>query len=168
MLDLDPPDEAGAFGLAVQVAHLVRAALRELGLDGAVKTSGAKGVHVFVPIDDTPTPEQAAGATRAIAARVERLDPQVATTAFMKEDRGHKVFVDSTRAGTNSPDVRRMVTELLRPTTCTLVSSVSGATKNPLPRPPEASTSTIAGMTRATTVSNGTASLGAVAAGAGS
>jgi hypothetical protein len=61
--------------------------------------------------------------------------------------------VDSTRADTASPPARRIVTELLRPTTCTFVSSVSGATKNPLPRPPGASTSTIAGMTRATTCS---------------
>ncbi|MDQ1413888.1 MAG: bifunctional non-ous end joining protein LigD, partial [Acidimicrobiaceae bacterium] len=40
-----------------------------------------------------------AAATRAIAARTEHLDPEIATTAFMKEDRGGKVFVDSTRVG---------------------------------------------------------------------
>ena len=51
VLDLDPPD-AGAFGMAARVAHLVRQALADVGLEGAVKTSGAKGVHVFVPIDD--------------------------------------------------------------------------------------------------------------------
>jgi DNA primase len=81
------------------VAHLVRQALADLGLEGTVKTSGAKGVHVFVPIDDTPPPEDSAAATRAIAARAERLDPDLATTAFMKEDRGGKVFVDATRVG---------------------------------------------------------------------
>ena len=47
---------------------------------------------------DAP-PEDTAAATRAIAARTERLDPSIATTAFMKEDREGKVFVDSTRAG---------------------------------------------------------------------
>jgi bifunctional non-homologous end joining protein LigD len=98
VLDLDPPD-VDAFSMAVGAAQLVRAALREVGLDGAVKTSGAKGVHVFVPIDDHASPEDAAAATRAIAARAERLDPALATTAFMKEDRGGKVFVDSTRVG---------------------------------------------------------------------
>ena len=98
VLDLDPPD-AGAFSMAVSAAHLVRAALAEVGLAGAVKTSGAKGVHVFVPIDDHAPPEDAAAATRAIAARAERLDPALATTAFIKEDRGGKVFVDSTRVG---------------------------------------------------------------------
>jgi bifunctional non-homologous end joining protein LigD len=43
--------------------------------------------------------EEAAAATRAIAARAERLDPDLATTAFIREDRGGKVFLDSTRAG---------------------------------------------------------------------
>jgi DNA ligase D-like protein (predicted polymerase) len=98
VLDLDPP-EGNGFPMAVRVAHLVREALSGAGLEGAVKTSGAKGVHVFVPIDRRPPPEDAAAATRAIAARVERLDPEIATTAFMKEDRGGKVFVDSTRVG---------------------------------------------------------------------
>jgi bifunctional non-homologous end joining protein LigD len=98
VLDLDPPEGDG-FGLAVAVAHLVHRALDDLGLAGGVKTSGAKGVHVFVPIDDSVAMEDAAAATRAIAARAERLDPKIATTAFMKEDRGGKVFVDSTRVG---------------------------------------------------------------------
>jgi DNA primase len=77
----------------------VRAALADAGLTGAVKTSGAKGVHVFVPVASDTSPEDAAAATRAIAARAEALDPSIATTAFMKEDRGGKVFVDATRVG---------------------------------------------------------------------
>jgi bifunctional non-homologous end joining protein LigD len=98
VLDLDPP-EAGGFGHAVQAAHLIRQALDSAGLAGAVKTSGAKGVHVFVPVTSGTTNEDAAAATRAIAARAERLDPGLATTAFIKEDREGKVFLDSTRAG---------------------------------------------------------------------
>jgi DNA ligase D len=98
VLDLDPPD-ADAFAMAVRVAHLVRRALADVGLEGAVKTSGAKGVHIVVPIGDDVAAEDSAAATRAIAARAERLDPEIATTAFMKEDRGGKVFVDATRVG---------------------------------------------------------------------
>jgi bifunctional non-homologous end joining protein LigD len=98
VLDLDPPDP-DAFGLAVQAAFLIRQALADAGLSGAVKTSGAKGVHVFVPIDEAAPIEDVAAATRAIAARAERLDPVLATTAFIREDRGGKVFLDSTRAG---------------------------------------------------------------------
>ena len=98
VLDLDPP-EGETFAMAVQAAFLVRQALTDAGLAGAVKTSGAKGVHVFVPIDDTVSIEDAAAATRAIAARAEKIDPTVATTAYIKEDRHGKVFVDSTRSG---------------------------------------------------------------------
>ena len=98
VLDIDPPS-ADAFGLAVRAAWLVRQALAEVGLAGAVKTSGAKGVHVLVPIDAHAGSEDAAAATRAIAARAERLDPDLTTTAFIREDRAGKVFLDSTRAG---------------------------------------------------------------------
>lgn len=98
VLDLDPP-EGGDFATVVRVARLVREALAGADLQGAVKTSGAKGVHVFVPLDDGPTLEDAAAAARALAVRTERLDPAIATTAFVKEDRGGKVFVDSTRVG---------------------------------------------------------------------
>jgi bifunctional non-homologous end joining protein LigD len=97
ILDIDPP-EGDSFGLAVRAAGLVRQALAGAGLAGAVKTSGAKGVHVFVPLAPAAI-EDVAAATRAIAVRAERLDPALATTAFIKEDRGGKVFLDSTRAG---------------------------------------------------------------------
>ncbi len=97
VLDIDPP--AGSpFSTAVRAARLVGEALDEVGMAGAVKTSGAKGLHVFVPITATAI-EDAAAATRALAARAERLDPVLATTAFIREDRGGKVFLDSTRAG---------------------------------------------------------------------
>ncbi|MFG3707452.1 DNA polymerase domain-containing protein [Micromonospora sp. NPDC047670] len=98
ILDLDPP-EGDSFGLAVAAALLVRQALADAGLTGAVKTSGAKGVHVFVPVAPGAAVEDMAAATRAVAARAERLDPALATTAFIREDRGGRVFVDSTRAG---------------------------------------------------------------------
>ncbi|MGI8335698.1 non-homologous end-joining DNA ligase [Actinomadura scrupuli] len=98
VLDLDPP-APDAFPLAVHAARLVRQVLADAGMEGAVKTSGAKGVHVFVPIEARATLDDVAAATRAIAARAERLDPALATTAFIREDRGGKVFLDSTRSG---------------------------------------------------------------------
>jgi DNA ligase D-like protein (predicted polymerase) len=98
VLDLDPPEGDG-FRRAVAVAHLVRQALADVGLVGVAKTSGAKGIHVFVPIDAHAPPDDAAAAVRAIAARAERLDPSIATTAFVKDEREGKVFVDSTRVG---------------------------------------------------------------------
>jgi bifunctional non-homologous end joining protein LigD len=98
VLDIDPPS-AEEFGQAVRAAFLIRQALAEAGLAGAVKTSGAKGLHVFVPLQPDAGLEDAAAATRAIAGRAERLDPLLATTAFIREDRGDRVFLDSTRAG---------------------------------------------------------------------
>jgi DNA ligase D-like protein (predicted polymerase) len=98
VLDLDPP-EGGGFAAVVEVAHAVREVLDRAGLAAAVKTSGAKGAHVVVPVDDATTPDEVAAAARALAARTAALVPQAATTAFVKADRAGKVFVDSTRVG---------------------------------------------------------------------
>jgi len=95
VLDIDPPSR-GEFRHAVAAAKLVRQALTDVGLAGAVKTSGAKGVHVYVPVDASG--DDAAAATRAIAVRAGRLDPDLTTTAFIKDEREGKVFLDSTRA----------------------------------------------------------------------
>ncbi len=98
VLDLDPP-EGSDFEVVVRVAGLVRAALDDAGLEGAVKTSGAKGLHVFVPIDPGIDLADAAAATRSLAERAALLDPAIATTEFVKDDRGDRVFVDATRVG---------------------------------------------------------------------
>jgi bifunctional non-homologous end joining protein LigD len=97
VIDLDPPEGAD-FAVVVQAAELVRRALDGSGLAGAVKTSGSKGVHVVVPVRGAG-PEDVAAATRALATRAERLDPELATTAYIKEDRHGRVFLDSTRSG---------------------------------------------------------------------
>jgi DNA ligase D-like protein (predicted polymerase) len=97
VLDLDPPEGAD-FLVVVRTAQLVRQALDAAGLVGAVKTSGSKGVHVVVPVRGAPL-EDVAAATRALALRTERLDPALATTAYLLQDRAGRVFVDSTRSG---------------------------------------------------------------------
>lgn len=100
ILDLDPPD-AEDFAAVVAVAELVRQALADCGLSGAVKTSGSRGLHIFVPVElsGEAAGNDVAAATRALAARAEALDPGIATTAFIVEDRAGKVFVDATRSG---------------------------------------------------------------------
>ena len=97
VLDLDPPEGTG-FDVVVAAARVVRQALDEAGLAGAVKTSGSKGVHVVVPLVPG-TASDAAAATRALAVRAERVDPDLTTTAYLKQDRAGKVFLDPTRAG---------------------------------------------------------------------
>lgn len=97
VLDLDPPEGTG-FDVVVVAARVVRQALDEAGLVGAVKTSGSKGLHVVVPLAPGTTTD-AAAATRALAVRAERVDPALTTTAYLKEDRAGKVFLDPTRVG---------------------------------------------------------------------
>ena len=104
VLDLDPPegqadDNWSKTGAVVRTARLVQQVLAAAGIEGAAKTSGAKGLHIFVPVAPGTALDDAAAATRAVAARAERLDPKVATTAFIKDDRAGRVFVDSTRSG---------------------------------------------------------------------
>lgn len=102
VLDIDPPPDTPpdvSFAASARAAALVRQALADAGLAGAVKTSGSKGVHVFVPLRPDAGMNDVAAATRALAARAERFDPELATTAFIREDRGGKVFLDATRAG---------------------------------------------------------------------
>lgn len=104
VVDLDPPAGEGpdgaatGFAMAVDAARLVRSVLDDAGLASAVKTSGSKGVHVVVPVSGI-TSEDAAAATRALAARAERVDPDLTTTAFLVADRDGRVFLDATRAG---------------------------------------------------------------------
>jgi bifunctional non-homologous end joining protein LigD len=99
VVDLDPPAGPDAFARAADGALLVRQALIDVGMTALAKTSGAKGVHVIVPLTPGQPAVDVAAATRAVAARAERLDPELATTAFVVEERGGKVFVDATRAG---------------------------------------------------------------------
>ncbi|MGH8970859.1 MAG: DNA polymerase domain-containing protein [Actinomycetes bacterium] len=99
VLDLDPPAGTDAFARSVQGALLVRQALSDVGMTALAKTSGAKGVHVVVPLVPGQSAMDVAAATRAVAVRAERLDPKLTTTAFVVEERGGKVFLDATRAG---------------------------------------------------------------------
>ena len=98
VLDLDPPPAEG-FAAAVRAAHVVKAVLDDAGLAGALKTSGAKGLHIYVPVAPGTSSQDAAAATHALAVRTAQLDPAIATVEFMKEDRGNRVFIDSTRGG---------------------------------------------------------------------
>jgi DNA ligase D-like protein (predicted polymerase) len=100
VLDLDPPADA-PLRLVLDAAAAVRDVLAQLGLTSAVKTSGSSGLHVVVPVAAMQPPD-AAAATRALADRVARLAPDVATTAFLRDDRHGRVYVDPTRAGAAS------------------------------------------------------------------
>ncbi|MEK8228919.1 DNA primase small subunit domain-containing protein [Oerskovia sp. M15] len=72
----------------------MRELLGELGLEGFPKTSGGRGLHVFVPVEPRWSFVQARRATIAIGRELERRLPDQVTTKWWKEERGVKIFVD--------------------------------------------------------------------------
>jgi bifunctional non-homologous end joining protein LigD len=91
LFDLDPPDDG--FREAVRVALLVRDGLAELGLEGWPKTSGAGGMHVLVPIARRSGFEQTHEFAGLLSKRLEKRNPGVVTTEWLKEKR-RGVFID--------------------------------------------------------------------------
>ncbi|GAA5181394.1 non-homologous end-joining DNA ligase [Rugosimonospora acidiphila] len=92
-IDLDPQPGTD-FADAVTVAGEVRALFDELGWIGYPKTSGGRGVHVYVRISPQWSFVQVRRAAIALARRVERRRPDLVTTNWWKEERGERVFVD--------------------------------------------------------------------------
>ncbi|MGW7291154.1 non-homologous end-joining DNA ligase [Streptomyces xiamenensis] len=92
-IDLDPQPGTD-YADAVRTALQLRALLEEWGLVGWPKTSGGRGMHVFVPIAPEWTFPQVRRAAIAIGRELERRDPQRVTTAWWKEERGERIFVD--------------------------------------------------------------------------
>jgi DNA ligase D len=92
-IDLDPQPGTD-YPDAVRAARELRPLLEELGLRGWPKTSGGRGLHVFVPIRPEWTFTQVRRAAIAVARELERRMPEQVTTSWWKEERGQKVFVD--------------------------------------------------------------------------
>jgi DNA ligase D-like protein (predicted polymerase) len=92
-IDLDPQPGTG-FAEAKHVAAVVRETLADLGWTGWPKTSGNRGVHVYVRIEPDNGFREVRRAALAFAREVERRMPDLVTTAWWKEERGEKVFVD--------------------------------------------------------------------------
>ena len=91
LFDLDPPE--GGFTLAIRVAHLIREELERLELESYVKTSGADGIHVLVPIARRATFEQTYTFAERVARRLEERHPGLVTTEWLKRKR-EGVLVD--------------------------------------------------------------------------
>ena len=92
-IDLDP--QLGTdFADAVRVAHALRELLAEHGLRGWPKTSGGRGVHVYVPLRPRWTFTEVRRGAITVARELERRMPDQVTSAWWKEERGEKVFVD--------------------------------------------------------------------------
>ncbi len=92
-IDLDPQPGTSYEDAAFVAPHL-RELLGEHGLVGHPKTSGGRGLHVFVPIEPRWTFTEARRATIALGRELERRLPDRVTTKWWKEERGERLFVD--------------------------------------------------------------------------
>ena len=91
-IDLDP-QPGTSFADTVRVAGVARELLEELGLKGFAKTSGNRGVHVYVRIEPRWEFTEVRHAAIGFGRELEKRDDQV-TTAWWKEERGERIFVD--------------------------------------------------------------------------
>ena len=86
LFDIDPPDDE-AWPVGVEVAHLIRGRLVELGLESWVKTSGSTGIHVIVPIVRRSTWDETYEFAERVARGLEAEHPGTLTTEWLKEKR---------------------------------------------------------------------------------
>jgi DNA ligase D len=92
-IDLDPTPGV-TFPMVQEAAQEVRVLLEELGVVGLPKTTGNRGVHVYVRLQPLWTSYEVRAAAVAVARELERRRPDLLTAAWWKEERGTRVFVD--------------------------------------------------------------------------
>lgn len=92
-IDLDPQPGLGGDDVR-RAARAVRALLDELGMRSGVKTTGSRGLHVYVRLQPRWSPTEVRAAAVAAARELERRHPAELTAKWWKEERGTRVFVD--------------------------------------------------------------------------
>jgi DNA ligase D len=92
-IDLDPSPGVG-FDQIRKAAGAVQALFDELGIVSHPKTSGSKGLHVYVRLEPRWDSYQVRAAAVALARELERRHPDLITAAWWKEERGDRVFID--------------------------------------------------------------------------
>ncbi|PRX40033.1 bifunctional non-homologous end joining protein LigD [Planifilum fimeticola] len=92
VFDLDPSVEG--FGRVMEVALLTREVLNQLDLDALVKTSGATGLQLYIPLKGRFTFEQTRRVSHFIARYLEEKHPRLITLERIKKNRGDKVYFD--------------------------------------------------------------------------
>ena len=95
--DLDP--SSGRFADAARTGLRLKEALDALGLVWFAKTSGKKGLHVFVPIRVGPDTDEVRAFAERLAGLLARAYPDAITTEFSLSRRGGRVYVDVARNG---------------------------------------------------------------------
>ena len=92
-IDLDPSPGVD-FPMVREAAHEVRRLLAEQGVVGMPKTTGNRGIHVYVRLQPRWDSYQVRHAAIAVARELERRRPELITAAWWKEERGRRVFID--------------------------------------------------------------------------
>jgi bifunctional non-homologous end joining protein LigD len=92
VLDLDP--KGAPFRKVVKVARVLHQILQEIGLESFIKTSGASGLHILVPLGRRYTHEQSKDFARLLAMIGVETVPDIATVARSLAARGGKVYID--------------------------------------------------------------------------
>ncbi|MEV2239705.1 DNA primase small subunit domain-containing protein [Micromonospora sp. NPDC049891] len=118
-IDLDPLPGVG-FDKVVPVAHEVRAFLDELGLAGHPKTTGGRGLHVYVSIEPRWSFGDCRRAVLALGREMQRRRPDLVTTTWWREQRDRPVFVDYNQM---ARDHTMTSAYSIRPTPAALVSA---------------------------------------------
>jgi bifunctional non-homologous end joining protein LigD len=98
IFDLDPAPDL-AWARVVEAAQLVRGFMQELGLEGFVKTTGGKGLHVVIPIKPEKTWDEIKPFSRAIAEHFGETLPDRFTAKMTKARRTGRIFIDYLRNG---------------------------------------------------------------------
>ena len=80
-----------------------------IGVVGLPKTTGNRGIHVYVRLEPRWTSYQVRSAAVAVARELERRRPDLITAAWWKEERGKRVFVDFNQNAPHKTDLRRLV-----------------------------------------------------------
>ena len=94
VFDLDPGDEANILDCA-RVALILRDLLFRMGLSSYVKTSGRKGLHLYVPLNRKETTfEDTKTFSKAVAGIMQKHYPDLVTAKMAKQDRKAKVFIN--------------------------------------------------------------------------
>jgi DNA ligase D len=92
-LDLDPQPGTD-FAMAAEAAVELRALLDELGLVGFPKTTGRRGIHVYLRLEPRWDSYEVRSAAVAVARELERRRPDLVTASWWKEERGERILVD--------------------------------------------------------------------------
>lgn len=119
-IDLDPQPGTGFAEARTVAVDILKPLLDELGLEGYPKTSGGRGVHVFVRIATEWDFVEVRRAGIALAREVERRGPDLVTTSWWKEERGARIFIDYNQ---NARDRTFAAAYSVRPTPIATVST---------------------------------------------